>query len=113
MALQPHLHPAFISCFHNDMSLATEDQQACREQRGPCVGPPRLGGTPGPRRAGTDGATMDPTLASTLRSAGQGQVDSGIFMGCLGACLFTEEPGRGPDVVPPWGALGLDHTAQM
>lgn len=95
------------------MSLATEDQQACREQRGPCVGPPRLGGTPGPRRAGTDGATMDPTLASTLRSAGQGQVDSGIFMGCLGACLFTEEPGRGPDVVPPWGALGLDHTAQM
>lgn len=64
------------------------------------------GGTPGPRRAETDRATMDPTLASTLRSAGQGQVDGGIFMGCLGACLFTAEAGGGPDVPPPGGPSG-------
>lgn len=32
MAHRPHLDP-FISCFQNDISLATEDQQAWHEQR--------------------------------------------------------------------------------
>lgn len=39
---------------------------------------------------------MGPPLTSvrTLRSAGQGQVDGGIFIGCSGDCLFIEETGR-------------------
>lgn len=67
---------------------------------------------PRSRQAETDRATKKPPLASveTLRSAGQGQVDEGIFTSCLADSLFVEEPGRG--LSSRWG-LGLDHTAQM
>lgn len=67
---------------------------------------------PKSRQAETDRATKDPSLASveTLWSAGQGQVDEGIFTSCFADSLFVEEPGRA--LLSCWG-LGLDHTAQM
>ena len=92
MAHRPHLDP-FISCFQNDISLATEDQQAQQEQRSsvswsrtntgrrPCQGHGRRRQT---------GPTMDPPLTSlqTLRSDGQGQVDEGYLWPVLEtACL--------------------------
>lgn len=46
----------------------------------------------------------------TLGSPGQGQVDQGMFMACLGDGLFMEQPGR--DRLSP-RSLGLDHTEQM
>ena len=44
----------------------------------------------------TDRATMDPPLTplETLRAAGHGQVDQGVFTASFGACLFKEEPAR-------------------
>lgn len=114
MVYRPHLDP-FISCFQNDISLATEDQQASQEQRHSVSrSQTNTGNKNMPRswRAETDRATMDPPLTSakTLWSAGQGQVDERIFMACFGDSLFIEEPGRG--LLSSWG-LRLDHTAQM
>ncbi len=98
MARCPHLDP-FISCFQNDISLATEDQQAWREQRGSVCGSQTNTGhenMPRSRQAETDRPTMDYPLASVsmLWSAGQGQVDEGIFMACCRDGLFIEEPGK-------------------
>lgn len=114
MAHRPHLDP-FISCFQNDISLATEDQQAWQEQRRSVSQSQTNTGNenmPRSRQAETDRATMDPPLTSakTLWSTGQGQVDERIFMACFGDSLFIEEPGRG--LLSSWG-LRLDHTAQM
>lgn len=66
MVHRPHLDP-FISCFQNDISLATEDQQACQEQRSSVSQSQTNTGSenmPRSRRAETDRATMDPPLTS-------------------------------------------------
>lgn len=66
MAHCPHLDP-FISCFQNDISLATEDQQAWREQRSPVSWSRTNTGQesmPRSQQAETDRATMDPPLTS-------------------------------------------------
>lgn len=110
MAHRPHLDP-FISCFQNDISLATEDQQAWQKQRRSVSWSQTNTGQenmPRSQQPETDRATM--TSVKTLWAAGQGQVDDGIFMACFGDCLFIEEPGR--DLLSSWG-LRLDHTAQM
>lgn len=57
----------FISCFQNDISLATEDQQARQEQKSLVSPPqtnPRTENMPRSRQAETDRATMDPPLTS-------------------------------------------------
>lgn len=104
MARRPHLDP-FISCFQNDISLATEDQQARREQRSPVSLDQNNTGqedTPRSRPAETDGPTVDPP-----------QRHRGLLVrvkwtrGYLsGDRVFAEEPGRG--LLSSWG-LGLDH----
>lgn len=108
--------PGFISYFHNDISLVTAGQQAWREQRGPCVRAPG-GGTRG--RGGRDMSSrdgrghrgFDPGVRTEAsRSGSSGRPDIyGLFWS-----LFTEEPGRGPDVGGGGvgGALRLDHTGQ-
>lgn len=62
MAHRPHLEP-FISCFQNDISLATEDQQAWQEQRSSVSQQQNNTGQenmPRSRLAETDRPTMDP-----------------------------------------------------
>lgn len=99
--------PGFISYFHNDISLVTEGQQAWREQRAPVSGPP--GGRGGKDTSSRDGRGhrgSDPGVrAAASRSGSSGQRD---IYGLFGS-LFTEEPGRGPDVDPlgkGWGRWG-------
>lgn len=93
--------PPSVSCFQNDISLATEDQQA-RRNRGASVSG---GGGAWRRQTGHHGSDLGDDAVFRVKWARR------IFMGCFGDCLFTEEPGRDP-VSPPRGP-GRDHTAQM
>lgn len=66
MAHRPHLDP-FISCFQNDISLATEEQQARQEQRSSVWRSQTNTGQenmPRSQQAETDRPTMDPPLTS-------------------------------------------------
>lgn len=111
MAHRLHLD-SFISCFQNDISLATEDQQARREQRSSVSRGLTL--TQGEAehakvtalwdRQGHHGSSFDPQrrhwgLVVRVKWTRRGGEGDSLFMVV------------GPTVV--LGGLGVDHTAQM
>lgn len=91
----------FISYFHNDISLVTEGQQARREQRGPVMRPPpwgRLG--VGEDMSSRDGRGHRGSDHGVRPAASQSESSWRQHIYGLFWSLFTEEPGRGPDVDP-------------